>query len=305
MEVNELQNFLKVFNGNSDLITQHYYDSLVIESRLIDSDLSDITLDFCGHRYATPVMLGVIGGWGQMGEKALFNSAEAARQLDTVLWVSSYALKDNKLEKLIATGAKIGYVCKPHRDQLVFLNELKRVSNTGIVAVAVDIDHAYGSDGEYDKHGGGDFGPKSVAQLKEAVEVLSVPLFTKGVLSVHDALKSREAGCAGCFISHHHNIIKSAIPPVMILPQIREAVGDEFTLIVDCGIKTGVEAFKALALGAEAVCVARGYMPHLVKEGTEGVVSYINKVTGETRELLNRTGSKDLKSIDPGVIHRL
>lgn len=305
MATETINNFIKQFNGNSDLITQHYFDSLVIESRLINSDLADMTFDFCGNRLDTPVMMGPIGGWGKMGENAFMKAALAAKEANTVFWVSSYALLDNKLAEAVATGAKIGYVCKPHRDQEVFLNELRRVNDTGIVAVAVDIDHAYGEDGEYDKHGGGDFGPKTTEELREAAELLHVPLFTKGVLSVYDALESKKAGCAGCFISHHHNIIKSSVPPLMVLPEIRKAVGDDFMLIVDCGIKSGVEAFKALALGADGVSVARGYMLPLVKEGTEGVVSYLKKLTGGTRELMNRTGSKDLRSIDPTVIHEM
>ena len=299
-----LNEFIGKMSGNSDMITKNYFDSLVIETRLIDSSLASSEIDFVGLKLAAPVMLGVIGGYGHMGENSLLNSALAAKELDTVLWVSN-AQKDETLKQLVETGARIGFVCKPYADQDHFISELKRAENCGVSVLACDIDHAYAKTGNYDGRGDVMFGPKTVAQLKEAAQSVSLPFFAKGVLSIQDALKAKEAGLAGVFLSHHHNIIASAIPPVMILPEIRKAVGDDFCIVVDCGINSGTEAFKALALGADCVAVARGYMAPLAKEGKDGVVNYIRGINGQLIELMSRTGSSDPSHIDPSVIHRL
>ena len=301
---NGMNDFLKKMSGNSDIITKNYYDSLVIETRLVDSALASADTDVAGVKLPTPVMLGVIGGFSHLGENALMKAAEAAKELDTVLWVSSH-VNDEDLKALIATGAKIGFVCKPFMDQKRFIDTLKHAEELGVCLLASDIDHAYNKEGRYDTQGGNQFGPKSVAELREVVENVHLPFFAKGVLSVQDAVKCKEAGLAGVFLSHHHNMIASSIPPAMLAPEVRKAVGDDFCVIVDCGVNSGNEAFKALALGASAVCTARGYMAPLAKEGTEGVVNYVKAMTGQIVELLSRTGARDVRSIDPAVIHRM
>ena len=60
-----------------------------------------------------------------------------------------------------------------------------------------------------------------------------------------------------------------AIPPLMILPKIVEVIGGRIPIFVDCGVESGMDVFKALALGADAVCVGRALMDPL-KEGAEG-----------------------------------
>ena len=88
---------------------------------------------------------------------------------------------------------------------------------------------------------------------------------------------------------------------VMALPRIREAVGDRLIVIVDGGIETGFDAFKALALGADAVTVGKAIMP-AIKEGAESVCDTLEKMTKQLRAMMLRTGSPDLKHIDSSVI---
>ena len=91
----------------------------------------------------------------------------------------------------------------------------------------------------------------------------------------------------------------------MIAPDVKKAVGGDFAVLVDSGIRTGAEAFKALALGADGLCVARSFMVPLTEGRKDGVVEFFTKMNGELRSYLNRTGSKDIRSIDPGVLHRI
>jgi isopentenyl diphosphate isomerase/L-lactate dehydrogenase-like FMN-dependent dehydrogenase len=89
----------------------------------------------------------------------------------------------------------------------------------------------------------------------------------------------------------------------MILPEIRKAVGRDLIVIADGGIESGFDAFKALARGADAVTVGKALMGPLKEAGAEGVKDTLNKFAGQLRAMMIRTGTKDLKHMDPSVIH--
>ena len=96
--------------------------------------------------------------------------------------------------------------------------------------------------------------------------------------------------------------MRCAVPPVRLLPHIRKAVGKELILIADGGIESGYDAFKALALGADAVTVGRLLMQPLKEKGAQGVFEYLDMMTKQLQAMMYRTASKDLGSIDSGVI---
>ena len=79
-------------------------------------------------------------------------------------------------------------------------------------------------------------------------------------------------------------------------------MGDALLLIADGGIESGYDAFKALALGADAVTVGRPLMEPLKAEGDRGVCRVFKSMTAQLEAMMYRTGSKDLKHIDPSVI---
>lgn len=74
-------------------------------------------------------------------------------------------------------------------------------------------------------------------------------------------------------------------------------------IFCDCGLDTGYDAYKALALGADAIAVGRGILAPLLKEGTEGVVRKIRQMNEQLSELMLYTGIKDTASFDPSIIH--
>ena len=71
---------------------------------------------------------------------------------------------------------------------------------------------------------------------------------------------------------------------------------------VDCGIASGADVYKALALGADAVAVGRSMMPHLEKDGTPGVVKFLGDVTKELRFIMSSTGFSAIKDIDDSAL---
>ncbi len=289
--------------SNSDVFTRKYFDSLLVEMRLVDSVLASTETEFFGEKLETPVMCGVIGGYDD--ERTLLRAhARAAKKTGTILWVNGFMEPEHVKACIDEDGAKVVQIVKPFQDNDYFISCLQEGEALGCVAVGADIDHAYKKNGTYDNMKGKDLGGKSEKELAEAVQSVNVPFIAKGVLSVSDAVKCKEAGVAGIILSHHHNIMDYSVPPLMILPEIRKAVGDDYPIYVDCGIESGADAFKALALGADGVCVARAIMK-VLRQGEDAIVDKINEINGELRTFLSRTGSPDISHIDPSVIHQI
>ena len=80
-------------------------------------------------------------------------------------------------------------------------------------------------------------------------------------------------------LSHHNGIMRCVVPPVRLLPKIREAVGHKLILIADGGMESGFDVFKALALGADAVTVGRLLMEPLKERDPAGVRDVIETMT--------------------------
>ena len=76
-------------------------------------------------------------------------------------------------------------------------------------------------------------------------------------------------------------------------------------IFVDCGICSGTDAYKALALGATAVSVGTHLIPYIKKGGGNAVCERINAMADELRAVMAYTGIKDINSFDPNVIHKL
>ena len=107
----------------------------------------------------------------------------------------------------------------------------------------------------------------------------------------------------GIVVSHHHGIMDYSAPPLFVLPDIVKAVGAQMTIIVDCCIESGMDVFKALALGADAVCVGQNLIPALTSDGADGVKQRICELTRQLRGVMSRTGARTLDEIDGTVLH--
>ena len=130
----------------------------------------------------------------------------------------------------------------------------------------------------------------------------SLPFVIKGVLSKQDARKCADAGVQGMVISHHNGRLDSAVPPLMILPEILQETEGKIPLFVDCSLQTGLDVFKALALGAKACSIGRPLMNSLRENGAAGVQKAVEDITRSLAYTMAMTCSKDLDSIDPSVV---
>ena len=290
------------YSSNSDTITRDFFDSLLLEPRYIDSDLPSTKLELYGRTFDTPVMTAALSHLGNTAENGMVIYAQAAAKCNAVHWVGMG--EDKELEEITSTGAATIKIIKPHADNKEVFRKIEHAKKAGCFAVGMDIDHAFNGNGGYDNVLGLPMKPKTTEELADFVQAAGdTPFIVKGVLSTKDAEKCLKAGCKGIQLSHHHGIINYAVPPLMMLPEILQVTRGEIPVFIDCGIESGMDVYKCLALGATAVSVGRHLMPFL-KEGADKTSDRIKEMTGELAATMARSGIRDLKSFDPTVIHQ-
>ncbi len=283
----------------SDEITREYFDSILISTNYLDSDLPDTKMELWGENFETPIMTAALSHLHKICDNAMVEFALGAKESGAVHF---YGMgEDKELEEVIDSGAKTVKIIKPHADDNEVFRRISHAVDNGAFAVGMDIDHSFAWNGGYDNVLGLPMRPKTTEQLKEFVKASKVPFVVKGVLSAKEAEKCVEAGAKAILVSHHHGMMDYMVPPLMVLPEIVKAVDGKAKIFVDCGIECGADVFKCLALGADAVGVGRALMGPLENKA-QGVTEAINRMNTELKVIMARTGARTLKDIDPDVL---
>ena len=124
-----------------------------------------------------------------------------------------------------------------------------------------------------------DAGSKTVAELRELCGYAQMPMILKGIMTVRGAEKAVEAGAAAIVVSNHGGrVLPGSAATADVLPEIADAVGDRVKILVDGGIRSGTDIFRALALGADAVMICRPFLISYYGGGTEGIVAYVKEL---------------------------
>ena len=175
------------------------------------------------------------------------------------------------------------------------------VKKSGAFAVAMDVDAA---GLPFLKNMTPPAGSKSVAELAEIVKLAERPFIVKGVMTVKGALKAREAGAAAIVVSNHGGRVLDQCPATAeVLPEIAAALkGTGVKILVDGGIRTGVDVFKALALGADGVLICRPFVTAVYGGGAEGVKCYIDKLAGELADTMQMCGAHSIEEITADMV---
>ena len=281
--------------GDSVQIAREYMDSLLVETRVVGAERPDTTFRFLGETFSTPVMTAALS------HLDLVSMAAGAKQAGACVNIGMGG--NGEMGEILATGAKVMKIIKPYADEKEILSRLEYAEENGALAVGMDVEHAVNTDDAEDSVVMGlQMKQPTLAELEKYIRHTKLPFFIKGALSVQDALRCRDLGAAGLVLSHHNGLTRFAVPPVMVLPEIRKAIGKDLLLIADGGIESGVDAFKALARGADAVTMGKALMGPLKEKGAEGVAEALRKTTAQLQAMMIRTGTKNLKHMDPSVI---
>ena len=288
---------------DSNQITRDYFDSLLLETRYMEAVVPSITMELYGERFSSPIMTAALSHLKtlyQMEEEPMVGYAMCAARTNSVHWIGM--MEEEEVGQVIATGARTIRVVKPFADEDKIMRQLCHAEEKGALAVGMDIDHIFDRHGNPDVVMGEQMEPKSMQQMKAYVQATHLPFVVKGVLSVHDAVRCAEAGARGIVVSHHGGRLQDAVPPLMALPEIRRELGADMPIFVDCGVCSGMDAYKALALGATAVSVGRHLISYL-KEGTDRAAERIEEMSRELKGIMASTGVRDVNGFDAAVLH--
>ncbi len=139
--------------------------------------------------------------------------------------------------------------------------------------------------------------------LKRVRDAWKGKLIIKGVMNSEDALKIKEAGADAIQVSNHGGRqLDSATASINALPLIRKALGDDFPILFDSGIRSGSDILRALALGADFVMFGRPLMYAIGADGAKGLRRIINLIKEELSTNLGLVGLTDINEVDKKII---
>lgn len=180
--------------------------------------------------------------------------------------------------------------------------KMELVKASGSFAVAMDID---GAGLPFLKNLTPPAGSKTVDELREVAEMAGVPFIIKGIMTRRAALKAKDAGAAAIVVSNHGGRVLDQCPATAeVLEDIVEAVGGRMKILVDGGLRSGVDVFKALAMGADGVLLGRPFVTAVYGGAAEGVQCYIDKIGGELEDTMRMCGANTISDITRDMIFR-
>lgn len=178
--------------------------------------------------------------------------------------------------------------------------KMQLVKESGAFAVAMDVDAA---GLPFLKNMTPPAGSKTVDELKEIAEIAGIPFIVKGVMTVEGALKAKKAGASAIVVSNHGGrVLDQCAATAEVLEKIADAVKGSMKVLVDGGIRTGTDVFKALALGADGVLICRPFVVSMFGGGAEGVQCYIDKIGAELADTMTMCGAHSIKEITKNMI---
>ena len=180
--------------------------------------------------------------------------------------------------------------------------KMELVKASGSFAVAMDID---GAGLPFLKNLTPPAGSKTEDELREVAKMAGVPFIIKGIMTRRGALKAKDAGAAAIVVSNHGGRVLDQCPATAeVLEDIVEAVGGRMKILVDGGLRSGVDVFKALAMGADGVLLGRPFVTAVYGGAAEGVQCYIDKIGGELEDTMRMCGANTISDISRDMIFR-
>jgi lactate 2-monooxygenase len=130
-----------------------------------------------------------------------------------------------------------------------------------------------------------------------------LPILVKGICHPDDARRAIDAGMDGVIVSNHGGRqVDGAIATLDALPAVVDAVGDRVPVLMDSGVRSGADVFKAVALGARAVLLGRPYIYALALAGEQGVRQVLRDVHADFDLTLGLTGCASVADIGPQML---
>ncbi len=273
---------------------------------IVENKPVDASCELFGRKFSYPFFAGPVGAvqlhYGDIYSDVTYNDvlvsacAEAGIAAFTGDGTNPEVVKAAAVAIKNANGVGIPTIKPWHVDVV----REKMESVKGAFAMAMDVDAA---GLPFLKNMEPPAGSKTIEELRQIKKEAGVPFIIKGVMTVQGALKAKEAGADGIVVSNHGGRVLDQCPATAeVLPAIAEAVGDEMTILVDGGIRSGVDILKALAMGADGVVIARPFVTAVYGGGKEGVHTLVQKLGAELEDAMAMCGVHKLSEITKEII---
>ncbi len=289
---------------------QKWQEICVQMDTICENHPADTSFDFFGVKLRLPVLAAPVGAmkmhYGDKYDDATYNDllVSSCRKAGILACTGDgidAGVMDGALRAIGHIGGCGVPTVKPWDRDTVF-QKLEAVRKADPVAIAMDID---GAGLPFLQHRTPPAGSKTVAELREIIEFAQKPFILKGIMTVNGARKAMEAGAAGIVVSNHGGRVLDQCPATAeVLPAIADAVGGRIKVFVDGGLRTGLDVFKALALGADGVLIGRPFVTMVYGGGADGVQVYVDKLQSELQDAMQMCGVHSLDEIGRDQIFR-
>lgn len=274
---------------------------------------ADTACTVLGRELSLPVMIGPVGDvqrhYGKKYDTVGYNECvlRAAEREGTLAWTGDgldariMADSCDLISKLDGAGV---VTVKPW-DANTLDAKLAQALAARPAAVAMDIDAAGLPflKGQNPPAGAKDEG--QVAEVVAACHEEGIPFVLKGVMTPAAAERAARAGADGIVVSNHGGRVLDGVPATaLVLPGIADAVGDDLEVLVDGGVRSGLDIFRALALGAKACLVCRPFVVAAFGDGADGVSALLCQLKGELADAMEMCGAATVADIDASMLWR-
>lgn len=294
------------FKANFDALNNIKLNMRVIH----DARNPDISTELFGRKMDIPVFAAPVTGTtlnmgGKLTEEEYISSV-----IDGCVQAGTYSMVgDTAVDAFLMTNLEMlkkyngnGIVfIKPWENENI-INKIKLAEEAGAFAIGVDID-ACGLI-TLALHGKPVM-PKGVEEMKELVSSTRLPFILKGIMTADEAMLAVEAGVDAIVVSNHGGRVLDQTPGTAeVLEDIAKAVKGKVKILVDGGVRSGVDVLKMLALGADGVLIGRPFVTASFGGKVEGVKTYIEELKGDLKSSMVLTGCKNIKDIDSRILYR-
>jgi 4-hydroxymandelate oxidase len=309
--------------------------------RLIDVSKVDMSVELFGTKYDSPIVIAPTGGnrfFHPEGEIAVAKAAKAGNHAQILSTAASTSVED----VTAARGAPIWFQLYASSKYEVAEALVKRAENAGCPAVAITVDRVGGRNQEtlfrmrkadtrdcsgcHDNsslqaslrtkpnYDGLDLTGLTNTQsanltwdtVKRLRATTRMKVLLKGILAYEDAALAVDNGLDGIIVSNHGGRGEdSGRATIDALPEIVDAVKGRIPVLVDSGFRRGTDVVKALAIGAQAVCIGRPYLWGLGAFGQPGVERVLELMRIETHAAMQQCGVRSVKELNPNFVRRV
>lgn len=281
-----------------DAAVEGEWDRVRLRPRVL-RDVSTVSTrtTLLGTELAAPVLVGPTAFHGKVhveGERATNAGAEAAGSL--MVWSMRASVPFE------GSGWWQAYVLQ---DAGRTLDACLRARDGGATAIVLTGDTPYLGTARRGPLGDLEQAPATLADVDLLASRTGLPVLVKGVLRGDDAEACLQAGAAGVVVSNHGGRqLPRAVPTAQALPEVVQAVAGRAPVLVDGGIRSGIDVLCALALGADAVLLGKPVLWALAADGARGVEACLRAVADDLRHVLGLAGCAGLDEVGPDLVSR-